>query len=123
MAFTYNLATPDDITRVRFAIGDTVADAAMFQDDELTFVISENGNDWRRAVIACIRNIITRLNAEPDTQADWLRLDWRRSLDGWLAMLREKQDEFGLPPYTVTGTAQATYRADSLQTKVPDGWS
>ena len=120
MAFTYNLTAPNDITRVRFAVGDNRADAPIYDDDEITFILSEVGS-WQRAVIACLRGIITRISAEPDTQADWLRVEWGRSMEGYRAMLEEKKSEYGLQD-TIVGLSVPVYRSDSLQTDAPEGW-
>jgi len=60
----------DDVSRVRFHLGDTVETGAKFQDEEIAAVISEKGS-WQQAVIACILNLMARLSI-PDFTADWL---------------------------------------------------
>jgi hypothetical protein len=121
MSFTYNLSTPTDVTRVRFHIGDTDATLAIFSDEEIEFVITEAGS-YQRAVIWCIQNIITKISAEPDSTADWLRVDWGRSLRGYQALLAVKRQELGVTSTgnTLVATAWHTYRADSLQSEAPD---
>lgn len=114
MTFTYTPGTPNDITRVRFSIGDTVEDTAILSDEEITFAVTEQGS-WQGAVIACIRFIITKLS-EPDFQADWLRVSASEARKSWERMLAEKKDEFGLGR-SVSSSAVATYRVDSNQTE------
>lgn len=119
MTFTYNLATPDDITRVRFHLGDTTAETAIFSDEEITFIISESGT-WQKAIIACIRSVMGRLATEPDMQADWLKIDWRRSADSWKVLLNEKAQEFGIGKARAASGGHHAYRPDGLQKTEPD---
>lgn len=119
MTFTYNTANPTDITRIRFHLSDTVEAVAMFSDEELNFVIGEAGS-WQRAVIACIRNRIAHLAGEPDMQADWLRIDWRRSADNWKLLLNEKSQEFGLGKALASSGGQHVHRVEGLQKTEPD---
>lgn len=107
MTFTYNLTNPNDITRVRYHLGDTDEPTAIYQDEEIAFAISENGG-WQRAVISLIKGCIVRLAHEPDMTADWLTINWRRSSDAWRSMLREKQAEFGLGATVNSGNQQVT---------------
>lgn len=120
MTFTYNLSVPDDITRVRFHLADTNPDEAKFSDEEITFVISEAGS-WQAAVIALLRNLIAKISATPDFQADWLRVSLPRALEGFDRLLSIKLNEFGLAD-TIVGAAKAVYRSDSLQTEAPEDW-
>lgn len=117
MTFTYTPDSANDITRVRFHTGDTVEDVAIFSDEEITFVITEEGT-YQRAVIECLTTIIAKLSMEPDLKADWLSVSLGRSVAGFTALLAEKRKKFGLPA-EVAGTV-ATYRSDSLQTEAPD---
>ena len=94
MAFTYTPEAPDDVTRVRFAIGDTDADAVIFSDGEIAMAIEEAGG-WRGAVLSCLRGIIAKISAKPDMTADWLRVDYGRSLAGYQALLAAKEREYG----------------------------
>lgn len=118
MTFTYELSPADDITRVRYHVGDTDEDTAIFSDEEISFAISEEGT-WQKAVIASIRSILGRLSHEPDMTADWLRVDWRRSSDAWMKLLAEKKQQFGLSARAVSG-GQSSWRKDSLQAGEPD---
>lgn len=119
MTFTYTPAAATDITRVRFWIGDTESAAAIFTDEEITFIITEEGS-YQKAIIACIRSIIARISATPDFTADWLKVDQSRALAGYKALLSEMQKKFGIPG--ITASSQAVYRSDSLQTEPPEDW-
>ena len=113
MTFTYApSATPNDTTRVRFHLGDTVESVAIFTDEEIAMMIAEEGT-WQKATVACIKSILGRVASEPDIKADWLSVDYGRSAQGWYTLLKTKQAEFGLG--RVTATAYPVYRADSYQ--------
>lgn len=117
--FTYDLTPPvADLSRVRFHIGDTEEEAAIFTDEEIMFAIDE-ANGWQAAVIMLIRSVLARLAAEPDMQADWLQIDWRRSAEGWQKLLSEKKQQFGMGARSVSG-GQHAFRPDSNQKTPPD---
>ena len=119
MTFTYTPGTPTDVTRARFHVGDTVEAGALFTDEEITFAIDEAGG-WQQAVIMLLQNLIARLSADGDFQADWLRVDSSRSVGSLRALLSEKRRAFGIG--AVRGVAKAVYRSDSGQTGAPDEW-
>ena len=119
MTFTYTPNSPNDITRVRFHIGDTVESSAMYSDEEITFGIAEGGS-YQQAVIILLQNLIARLSAEPDFTADWLRVDNRRSVEGYRVLLQEKRRQFGISAVRARG--KAVYRSDSGQTEAPEEW-
>jgi hypothetical protein len=117
MTFTYDLGDPDAITHMRFALGDVVADGAIFSDEELVYVAGQAGS-WQAGVIACLQSIVARIAAEPKFTADWLSVDAISGLEAYQALLRMKRREYGLGE--ITGVSAWTYRADSLATDVPD---
>jgi hypothetical protein len=119
MTWTYTpSSSPDDVTKVRYYLGDTVEDAAMFTDEEITMAVALEGG-VPAAVISLIRSAMARLAHEPDMTADWLRIDWRRSAENWAALLKQRKAEFGLGARAVSGYQHA-YRADSYQDTAPD---
>lgn len=118
MTFTYTPASANDITRVRYHIGDVVEDTAIFSDEEIQFAIDESGT-WQGAVLDSIRSVMARLATEPDMQADWLKIDWRRSAENWRLLLSEKGRQFGLRARASSG-GQHVYRIDGLQKETPD---
>lgn len=114
MGFTYTpSATPDDVTLVRYHIGDTDAEAAIFSDEEIGMVLAMELSVGA-AVVSLIKTIISKLAMEPDTTADWLTISWRRSSDAWLKLLAEKKRDFGMG-FTMTTTSTDIYRKDSQQ--------
>jgi hypothetical protein len=118
MSFTYNLATPDDIARVRRHISDTAEATAIFSDEEITFFLAEEGT-VAKTVIACIKQVIAKLAAEPNMKADWLQIDWASAIAAWRGLLAEKKTEFGLG-WQVSSGGQHSFRPDTLQKEAPD---
>lgn len=119
MTFTYApSATPSDRTLVRYHLGDTIEDGAMFSDAEIDMVLAIEGSVGK-AVISLIKAVIAKLSNEPDIQADWLRVDHGRSVDGFKRLLAEKRSEFGLG-WSLTATSRHVYRKDSFQTSAPE---
>lgn len=112
--FTYDLGTPTDLTRVRFHIGDTNAESPRYSDEELTFLLSENGGDVPTTVIAAIRGLIARLAGDPNFTADWLTVDIKAAIDGLKSLLKEKAKEFDIALMSASFTP--TFRTDSDQT-------
>lgn len=117
MTFTYNLDTPDDVTRVRIHLGDTDAETALFSDAEINFAIDEEST-WQAATLLLIENVLARFASEQDFAADWLRLDHRGNREYWEKLLATKRTRFGLA--RSTASVQHVTRVDSNQTTVPD---
>jgi len=117
MTFTYNLVAPyDNITRVRFHIGDTDPASAAFSDEEIAFRISEDGS-WQAAVIACLESLIARISATPDFHADWLTINTTNPLKYYTNLVAIKRQEFGIA--SIVGQSVFTYRPDSDQASAP----
>lgn len=98
MTFTY---TPfaGDRDRVRFHIGDTNANAPIYQDSEIDALIDEMGS-WQGAVIAALESLIARLSV-PNFTADWLRIDHESARKGYERLISLKRDQFGLTVFSV----------------------
>lgn len=118
MTFTYTPASPTDVTRVRFHIGDTDSTAAIFSDEEIEFITDENSGSWQRAVIACIEAMIAKASNQPDFKADWLQVDGSKSIAGLKTLLSEKRRALGVA--SLVATSVHVYRADSNLTESPD---
>jgi hypothetical protein len=118
MSFSYDLVTPTDVTRVRRHISDTEEATAIYSDEEISFILSEEGT-VAKAVIACIKQVIAKLAAEPNMKADWLQIDWATAITAWKGLLAEKKQEFGLGWQSSSG-GQHSYRPDTLQKQAPD---
>lgn len=118
MTFSYTPSAVNNVTRVRYHLRDTDESAAMFTDEEIEMVISEEGS-YQAAVISLIQSTIAQISREPDMSADWLKIDWRRSVASWQALLSEKKKAFNLG-WSISATSHHIYRADSLQKSEPD---
>lgn len=117
MTFTYSLTAPyTNLTRVRFAIRDTVEAAAIFTDEEINFRLSEEST-WQRAVISLLVAKIGELANSPDFQADKLSITQATQLNALKALLAEKRQEYGIA--AVTATTAYGWRPDSNQTEAP----
>jgi len=120
MTFTYTVSdTPSDLTKVRYYIGDTDSATAMFTDEEVSMVLSIESDDVGAAVISLIETAMAKLAKEPDMQADWLKVDWRRSADNWATLLGKMKERFGLG-WQLNVSALDTWRPDTLLTEAPD---
>lgn len=117
MTFTYSLTAPyTDLTKVRFALGDTDSTAAKFSDEEINFQISEQLT-WQAAVITLLQGLIAKL-AIPNFTADWLQVDATTARKDLMWLLKEKRNEYGISALSVeTGYA---WRPDSRQNQSPD---
>lgn len=118
MTFTYTPSSVNDTTRVRFHIGDTVEASAIFSDEEITMMISEEGT-WQKAAIACVDGIIAQLSSDPDFKADWLTVSPSKAIPGYERLRTRLQRKFGISS-RITATSKPVYRSDSLQDEAPD---
>lgn len=123
MTFSYDLTGGfTDLTRVRFDLGDTDEEAAIFSDEEINAVVLDAGS-WQQAVIKCLKHIIAKLSAQPDMTADWLKVSVKEALASYRRLLADKEDEYGTgDDDTDTGIvagAVYVYRADSDAEEAP----
>lgn len=116
---SFSFSTPfNDISRVRFYIGDVSADRAIFQDEVIVAVIAQTGT-WQTAVIACIQNIISQLSSQSDFKADWLSVDYKTALQYWQNQLNLLARQLGVPNGRIVATATYLWRPDSNQQGEP----
>ena len=123
MTFTYNPALSNDVSLVRFHIGDTNADGAFLEDETINYLVTTYSVG--EAVVRSIQYIITQLS-QPDFKLDWLSVSNKEARTGYEKLLKEKAQELGirLSKLTPTSTISQPYRADSYQdsdTSVYDG--
>lgn len=116
MTFTYTLSPATDLTRVRFALGDTDSASAKFSDEEINFQISEQ-TTWQAAVITLLQGLIAKLSI-PNFTADWLQVDATTARKDLMWLLKEKRNEYGISALSVETTY--AYRPDSRQNQAPD---
>lgn len=53
MSWTYNSGLQTDVDRVRFMVQDTNCDRKIFQDEEISFVVSEEANIYMASARLC----------------------------------------------------------------------
>lgn len=117
MTFTYTpSATPTDLTRVRFALGDVDSTAAKFSDEEIAMMIAEE-TTWQKAVIKLIQTLIAKLSI-PNFSADWLTVDASTARKDLMWLLQQKRNEYGIP--ALSTDVSYAYRPDSRQNQAPD---
>lgn len=60
MAFTYEAASiaTDPLMEIRFLLGDTDADIPLFQDEEITALLTANNSDVYAVSILCCKNLL-----------------------------------------------------------------
>lgn len=114
MTFSYNPALSNDVSLVRFHIGDTHEDGVFLADETINYFITNYSVG--ESIIRCIQYIITQLS-QPDFRLDWLSVSNKEARVGYEKLLKEKAQEFGirLSKLTPTSTISQPYRADSYQ--------
>ena len=115
MTYSFNIALSNDVSIVRFHIGDNRTEGYYLDDETITYLVTQHG--IAGAVIRAIRYIITQLS-QPDFKQDWLSVSNAEARKGYEALLKEKAQEFGvsLSGVVVTSTPALPYRADSYMT-------
>lgn len=114
MTFSYSPGSPDDITRVRYHIGDTVESAARLTDEEIEFAISES-KSWQAAVLWSIDRIIGMLADESGQTLDWLEIDRKDAIAAYQRLKRDKTQQL-----EVTGPASSGVKAKAVYTRRKD---
>ena len=123
MTYSYDPNLADDVSLVRFHIGDT-DDAGHYLENE-TIQYHITAGSTSTAIINCIRYIITKLSS-PDFKQDWLSVSNAEARKGYESLLATKKQELGIymaTPYTIITHA---HRADSYENEdgeytAPDG--
>jgi hypothetical protein len=123
MTYTFAPALSNDVSLVRFHIGDINADGHYLEDETINYFVTNSG--VATAVIRCIQYIITQLS-QPNFSLDWMSVSNEQARAGYEALLKQKSLELGV---STTGAVAAStislpYNADSYQdssTSVYDG--
>ena len=114
MTFTFNpSATPSNVTRVRYHIGDTVSDTAIYSDEVIEMLIAEAGS-WQKAVISAINGIIAQIARDPKFEADWLKVDRSDALKFYGLLLSQKRAELFSSGGVQMGTVDPTREYTSI---------
>lgn len=114
MTYTFDPSLADDVSYIRFQIGDTNT-AGMFLQDETIQAVFDESDDYGDAIISCIQYIITQLS-QPNFSLDWLNVSGMgEARAGYEKLLADKKVEFGIQRMSFTTTIALPYRADSNQ--------
>ena len=113
MTFAFDPSLADDVSLVRFHIGDVDSEGYYLDDETIQYWVT--AGSVSTAVIACIRFIITQL-ASPNFKLDWLSVSNEKAREGFEQLLMDKAEELGVSlGVSVTATYAHPYRADSYQ--------
>ena len=113
MTYSFDPTLDDDVSLVRFHVGDTDEDGYFLEDETIQYWV--DAGTTSSAVIACIRYILSQLS-RPDFRLDWMTVSgMQEARKGYEALLMQKQAELGQVLITATSTITHPYRLDSLQ--------
>jgi hypothetical protein len=114
MTFTFDPTLSNDVSLVRFHVGDTNEDGAFLTDETINYLVTTYSVG--AAVVRSIQYIITQLS-QPDFKLDWLSVSNKEARMGYEKLLKEKAQELGirLSKLTPSSTISQPYRADSYQ--------
>lgn len=123
MSFSFAAALTDDVSLVRFHIGDTNEDGHYLEDATIQYFVTASGVGT--AVIKCIQYIITQLST-PGFSLDWMSVNNADARAGFELLLKQKRQEFGVNVATAASTISHAHRADSHENDdgvytAPDG--
>ena len=123
MSFFFNPALSDDVSLVRFHVGDTSDEGHYLEDETIQHFVT--AGSVATAAIACIRYIITQLS-QPDFKLDWMSVTNAEARKGFETLLKQKQQELGVSTATAKSTISHAHRADSHENvdgvyDAPDG--
>jgi len=93
MTYTYAPALTDDVSLVRFHVGDNLSEGHYLEDEEIQYFVS--AGSVGSAVIACIKHIIAKLST-PNFRLDWLSVTNEQARQGFETLLKLKGAEFGI---------------------------
>jgi len=127
MTFTYTPATPDDITKLRSRVGDRTqisdtgvpaTESGIRSDEEIQMWIDAEGS-WQRACIVWVQSVLLEIDQEPDSTADWLRVDLSSARVSYYNMLSELKEWLDVPNASTQNRTAKTiklWRSDKAQT-------
>jgi hypothetical protein len=115
MTFTFDPSLANDVSLVRFHIGDNSDEGHYLDDETIQYFVTLSGVGT--AVIRCIQYIITQLS-QPDFRKDWMSVSSGEARKGYEALLKTKAQEFSISISGAVMTSSVTlpFRPDSYQT-------
>jgi hypothetical protein len=114
MTTTFDPSLADDVSYVRFYIGDTKTDEGVYlQDETIQFFLDET-ESYEETIIECIKYIITQLST-PNFSKDWLTVDVSKAREAYEKLLTEKRNEYGMNVAIASVSISNPHRADSYE--------
>ena len=89
MSWTYDILLATNRDKVRLLIGDTLSTDQQFSDEELDWLLLENGNGLYRTASAACRALATRYSRYADKWVGDLKILASQKARGYLAMAQE----------------------------------
>ena len=119
MSFSYDAAklATSPIYQVRFRLGDTNSSTASFQDEEIAYALTCNGNDVIKTCIECINALLPRLAQQPDFKVGpYSETEKTRSYDYWVKVLAELKSKVASysPPISQEPTGSTIFHYDMM---------
>jgi len=118
MAFTFDPALADNVSLVRFHIGDVNEDGFYLHDETIQYFVT--AGSVGSAVIACIKHIITQLSV-PNFNLDWMSVSVGEARQGYEKLLKDKQIEFGIQTAIASASISLPHRIDSYDVADENG--
>jgi hypothetical protein len=113
MSYTFDASLSDDVSLVRFHIGDNNTEGYYLDDETIQHFVT--AGSVGSAVVMCIKYIISQLS-QPNYRLDWMQIsDMAEAREGYEKLLKVKEKEFGISSVTVSSSIKLPYRADSDQ--------
>lgn len=114
MTFTFDPTLADNVSLVRFHIGDVHEEGFYLADETLSYLVTTHG--VAGAVVRAIDFIITQLS-QPNFKLDWLSVTNSEARAGYEKLKKEKEQELGVNTGAVASSSVSLpSRADSYMT-------
>jgi len=115
MTYSFDPSLANDVSLVRFHIGDNSDEGHYLDDETIQYFVTASGVGT--AVVRCIQYIITQLS-QPDFRKDWLSVSNGEARKGYESLLKTKAQEFSISVSgaVMTSSVSLPFRPDSYMT-------
>lgn len=86
MTFTYDPSLGTTLSQLRFRIGDTDENAPFFSDEELTFILTDRGNNIDQAAIWALDSLITKYSRKVDVTVGDVQVRYSGIVENFTAL-------------------------------------